>query len=246
METVRFSLWSGPRNVSTALMYAFAQRSDTGVIDEPFYAHYLVTTDKKHPGWEDVIASQENDVVRVIDEVVLGPTDRPVIFIKQMAHHLIGVEWEFMNNLKNGLLIRDPAEVLLTLPNQVPEPTLPETALPQQVQLYDYLVARGHDVPVLDAKELLLDPELVLTELCNRLGIEFEEAMLGWEAGPIPEDGVWAQHWYKNLHRSTGFRPYRAKHEPLREDLRPLLEECRPYYDYLAAKAIKAPDRITQ
>ncbi len=236
--TIRFSLWSGPRNVSTAVMYAFAQRTDTRVVDEPFYAHYLVHTGAEHPGRATVLAAQDSDVSRVIDTVVLGPCDRPVLFIKQMAHHLAGVDRSFLAKTQNGLLIRHPAEVLSTLPRQIPEPTLADTALPQQVALLEELIAAGQDPPVLDARRLLQSPRVVLSRLCDSIGIPFQESMLHWEAGGRPEDGVWAPHWYERVHESTGFQPYRPKQEPLPGALESLLAECLPLYEYLLARAV--------
>jgi hypothetical protein len=240
MDVLRFSLWSGPRNVSTAIMYAFAQRADTRVVDEPFYAHYLEVTGLPHPGREVVLANQESDVEKVIRDVVLGPCDRPVLFIKQMAHHLVDVDRSFLGKTLNGLLIRDPSDVLRTLPNQILEPTLADTALPQQVELYGQLVALGQDPPVLDARELLGRPSGVLEQLCERLGISFDAAMLSWERGPRPEDGPWAPYWYDGVHRSTGFEPYRPKTDPFPAELEALLEECQPYYEYLYSKALRA------
>ncbi|MDX1501776.1 MAG: sulfotransferase family protein [Thermoanaerobaculia bacterium] len=238
--TVRINLWSGPRNVSTALMYSFAQRPDTRVVDEPLYAHYLRLTGADHPEPAKVLASQESDGEKVVRELILGPCDRPVLFLKQMAHHLVGLDHAFLADTVNVLLIRDPAEVLPSLVHLVPEPILRDTGLAVQSELLDELRALGQDPPVVDSRELLLDPAGVLEQLCQRIGIPFDEAMLSWEAGPRPEDGVWAPHWYQNVHRTTGFRPYRPKTGVFPERLEPLLEECRPYYAALYAAAIKA------
>lgn len=240
MSTMRINVWSGPRNVSTALMYAFAQRSDTRVVDEPLYGHYLRVSGAPHPGAEEVMAHMCTDAETVIREVILGPCDRPILFLKQMAHHLQGVDRGFLAQTVNVLLIRDPVEMLPSLAENLAEPTLRDTGLAIQSELYHELRALGQDPPVLDARQLLLDPRRVLSVLCQRLGIPFEEAMLTWPAGPRPEDGIWAQYWYHNVHRSTGFLPYRAKKTPFPERLRPLLEECRPHYDMLAAVAIRA------
>lgn len=240
MTTLRINLWSGPRNVSTALLYAFLQRRDTRGVDEPLYAHYLRVSGAEHPGREEVLAAQDSDGERVVREVILGPCDRPVLFLKQMAHHLVDLDRGFLDRCANVLLVRDPEEVLRTLVRQLPSPTLRDTGLAIQRQLQEELRARGQEPPVLDARELLLDPEGVLRELCRRLGIPFDPAMLHWPAGPRPEDGVWAPHWYENVHRSTGFAPYRPKTGAFPEELRPLLEECRPFYAALHAGAIRA------
>jgi Sulfotransferase domain len=238
--TLRVNLWSGPRNVSTALMYAFAQRPDTRVVDEPLYGHYLRLSGADHPGAAEVLAAMDGDGERVVREVVLGPCDRPVLFLKQMAHHLVGLGRGFLAATANVLLIRDPAEMLASLAHQLPAPTLGDTGLAAQAQLLAELQGLGQEPPVLDARELLLDPPGVLAELCRRLGLAFTPAMLAWPAGPRPEDGVWARHWYDGVHRSRGFAPYRPKSDPFPPRLAPLLAACRPHYEALLARAIKA------
>jgi hypothetical protein len=240
MKTLRICLWSGPRNVSTALMYAFAQRDDTRVLDEPLYAHYLQVSGADHPGKEEVMAALENDGERVIREVILGPCDQPVLFMKQMAHHLVELDWSFLKEVANVLLVRDPLEMLPSLAQNLTVPTLRDTGYARQTQILEQLRAWGQEPPVLEARELLLDPRGVLSQLCERLGLPFQQQMLSWPPGPRSEDGVWAKYWYHNLHRSTGFQTYRQKEEPFPVPLLPLLEECRPYYETLYAAAIKA------
>jgi hypothetical protein len=242
MTPLRINLWSGPRNVSTALMYSFAQRSDTRVLDEPLYGHYLRVSGVEHPGREEVLAAMETDGEKVVREVVLGSCDRPVLFMKQMAHHLVELDLAFLDQTANILLIRDPADVLRSLVHQIPDPVLRDTGVAIQRELLEDLQGRGQDPPVLDARELLLDPPRVLAQLCERLGIPFHDAMLHWPAGARPEDGIWAPHWYHNVHRSTGFQPYAAKTEPVPEGVLPLLEECRPHYDKLFRRALRAAD----
>jgi hypothetical protein len=237
---LRINLWSGPRNVSTALMYSFAQRTDTRVVDEPIYAHYLRVSGAEHPGREEVLAAMESDGETVVRDVILGESDRPVVFFKQMAHHLVRIDHSFLAECANVLLIRDPAEVLTSIVRQIPQPKLDDIGIEKQHELFDELRALGQDPPVLDSRELLLDPEGVLTQLCARLGIPFDAAMLSWPAGPRPEDGVWAPHWYDNVHRSTGFAPYRPKSEPPPEHVSPVLEAARPHYEALYERALKA------
>jgi hypothetical protein len=182
----------------------------------------------------------QSDGERVIRETILGPCDRPVLFMKQMAHHLVEISRDFFNQTANVLLIRDPAQMLPSLAQNLAEPILRDTSLGIQTELYQQLRDLGQDPPVLDAKQLLLNPRHVLRQLCERLGIPFEEAMLSWPPGPRPYDGVWAKYWYQNVHRSTGFEPYREKEEPFPPRLLPLLEECRPHYAMLAQVAIQA------
>lgn len=238
--SLRINLWSGPRNVSTALMYSFAQRPDTRVIDEPLYAHYLRVTGIEHPGRDEVLAAQDADGERVVREVILAEREQPVVFFKQMAHHLVELDRGFLLQCANVLLIRDPTEVLASLVRQLPQPRLADLGLAQQHEIVDALSAAGQEPAVLDAKELLLDPEGVLRRLCERLGIAFYPRMLSWPAGPRPEDGVWAKHWYQGLHRSTGFAPYRPKNEPPPAHVLPVLEEARSFYDALYARVLKA------
>ncbi|HEX4953771.1 MAG TPA: sulfotransferase family protein [Thermoanaerobaculia bacterium] len=243
MTVLRIHLWSGPRNVSTALMYSFAQRPDTRVVDEPLYGHYLRVSGANHPGAREVMAAMDTDGERIVREVLLGPVDKPIVFFKQMAHHLVELDRGFLAQGANVLLIRDPREMLPSLVNQIPSPTLRDTGLAVQTELFDQLVALGQDPPILEARRLLMDPPTVLAKLCERLSIPFYESMLSWPAGARPEDGVWAPHWYHNVHRSNGFEPYRPKSEPFPERLLPLLEESRPHFERLAALAIE-PGRM--
>ncbi len=238
--TLRINLWSGPRNVSTALMYAFAQRPDTRVVDEPLYGHYLRISGAKHPGDDEILATMDTDGDRVVRKVLLGPCDRPVLFVKNMGHHLIGLDWGFLEEVATVFLIRDPKEMLPSLINQVPRPHIDDTALKRQAEIFDHLYRLGPAPTVLDSRALLLNPQRVLEQLCRDLGLAFDAGMLRWQAGPRPEDGVWASHWYHTIHQSTGFAPYRPKTTPFPEFLKPLLAECKPYYEYLYDRAIKA------
>ena len=240
MPTKRICLWSGPRNVSTALMYAFAERSDTQVVDEPLYAHYLHNTDRAaaHPDSAAVMASMSTDGAEVIREVILGPCEKPVLFMKQMAHHLIHIDRGFLRQTLNVFLIRDPREMLPSLMKVIGVPTLVDTGLKTQHDLLLDLRATGQSPPVLDARLLLEDPSGVLCRLCEQLGLRFEPEMLSWSVGGCPADGVWAKYWYENVHRSTGFAPYRPKSEPFPGELADILEECLGYYDVLRAAAI--------
>lgn len=238
MQTQRICLWSGPRNISTALMYAFAQRSDTEVIDEPLYAHYLHVTGADHPGREEVMASMQRDGEAVIRDVILGPCAKPVLFMKQMAHHLVNIDRSFMQKTTNILLIRDPREMLPSLMKVIGIPTLKDTGLKTQSELLTELREIGQSPPILDARELLLAPRNVLSILCSRLGIPFEKSMLSWPRGGNKADGVWAPHWYHNVQQSVGFVPYQPKQEPFPEALEGILSECLPYYDVLRADVI--------
>jgi hypothetical protein len=246
MTIKRINVWSGPRNVSTALMYSFAQRRDTRVVDEPLYGHYLRVSGAPHPGAGEVMAAMSTDAAQVIRELILGPCDRPVLFMKQMAHHLVDLDRSFLAETINVLLIRDPVQMLPSLAKNLEVPTLRDTGLALQTELYAQLRALGQEPPIIDAKQILLDPRAVLSELCARVGLPFDESMLHWQAGPRPEDGVWAKYWYDAVHRSTGWQPYVEKSEPVPEDLQPLLAECLPHYQQLAAHMILAPEKTNK
>ena len=225
-------------------MYAFAQRSDTRVIDEPLYAHYLHTkygadaADSTHPATAEVLASMATDATEVVRDVILGPCDKPVLFMKQMAHHLIDIDLGFLEQTINIFLIRDPKEMLPSLAKVIGTPTLADTGLKTQHDLLISLRAAGQSPPILDARLLLEDPRSVLCQLCERIGLRFEASMLSWEAGGNPADGVWAPYWYDNVHRSTGFAPYRPKSEPFPKELEDALAACSPHYEVLRRDAI--------
>ena len=231
----RICLWSGPRNISTALMYSFAQRKDTTIVDEPLYAHYLTSTDAKdyHPGADEVIAAQENDGQKVIDEIIFGEYDTPVVFFKHMTHHLVELDMSFLKDTINIILTRDPREMLPSYAKQVEQPKITDTGYPQHLELLQFLREAGQNPPVVDSKEILMDPEKKLKELCKQIEIPFDSSMLKWDAGPRKEDGIWAKHWYHNVHRSTGFQPYQPKTEPFPEKLKSLLKECETMYSEL-------------
>lgn len=237
-DCLRLSVWSGPRNVSTALMYSFRQRPDTVVVDEPLYGHYLKVTGADHPGEKEVMAAMDCDGERVVREVILGPCERRILFMKNMAHHLVELDRSFLSKITNVLLIRDPKEMLPSLAEQLHHPTLRDTGLAKQAEILDLILESGEEPVVLDAKYLLLDPPGVLGRACEKLGIPFEESMLSWPPGPKPEDGVWARYWYDSVHSSTGFSPYTPKTKPFPERLEPLLHECRPFYERLRRFAI--------
>ncbi len=241
MDTKRICLWSGPRNISTALMYAFAQRPDTTVVDEPLYGHYLRVSGARQPGREELLPILETDGEKAVRETILnGQIGKPVFFIKNMAHHLIDLDESFLSELTNVFLIRDPRQMLPSLVHQIPQLTMRDAALKRQSDLFRKLRTLGQSPPVLDSRELLRAPEAVLRNLCRQVGIEFDPTMLAWKAGPRPEDGPWAPHWYHSLHKSTGFGPYQEKTAPFPAALRPLLEECQPHYDFLLSQALTA------
>lgn len=235
----RISLWSGPRNISTALMYSFAQRKDTKVYDEPLYGYYLSHSPAKayHPGAEEVIQTMENDGRKVV-EMMLQNTEKPVLFFKNMTHHLLDLDRSFMKHLVNIILTRDPVEMLPSFAEVIDKPTMDDVGYKMHLELLEQLRGMGLPVIVIDSKTILQDPENQLARLCEAIGIPFDKNMLHWQAGPRPEDGCWAPYWYGNIHRSTGFLPYKPKSTPFPEKLKPLLNECLPYYQQLMEVAL--------
>jgi Sulfotransferase domain len=240
MHTTRICLWSSPRNISTAMMYSFAQRPDTIVFDEPLYAHYLRVTGVVHPGQEEILASQENDGNKVVNELMLGKFDKPVAFFKQMTHHLVQLNEDFLSQMKNILFIRDPKQIISSYAQVRPDVNMQDIGIEKQWQLFQQLTANNQHCVVLDSNEILKAPEKVLTELCTAIDIPFYSAMLHWPTGPKPEDGVWAKYWYDNVHKSTGFEKQVTSSRTLPEYLEPLYTESKKYYDQLFQHSIKA------
>jgi len=231
-------LWSCPRNVSTALMYSFAQRPDTIVFDEPLYAHYLRVSGVSHPRREQVLESQEHNGQKVVEQIILKHRDR-ISFHKLMTHFLIDINLDFLSKVSNIIFIRDPKEIIASYSKVIPDPKMDDIGVEMQYELYHYLRKIGKHPIVLDSKYLLKNPELVLQRLCFLLGIKADKKMLQWEMGAREEDGVWAKYWYKNVHNSTGFLPYEKKHVFLKKNNLELSEICTPFYDFLTKKSIK-------
>jgi hypothetical protein len=241
---LRIAMWSGPRNISTALMRSFGNRPDTVVVDEPFYAHYLAMTGLDHPLRDEVVASQPVDwreVVRQLLEPLEGGAS--VQFQKQMSHHLLpdmGRDWFVA--MTHAFLIRDPAPMLASLAVKLETCTLADTGLPQQVEIFDDVVRRTAATPaVVDSADLLAAPEAVLRALCDHLGLAFTPRMLEWPPGPRATDGVWARDWYDRVERTTRFECPAAADTDLRlpSDLAQIEAHCRPLYEKLQRHRIR-------
>ena len=229
-------MWSGPRNISTAMMRSWGNRSDTIVIDEPFYAFYLQATGKKHPGVDEVIARGETDYRKVIARpTTTAPGGRRILYQKQMTHHLLPqVDREWLLGLTNCFLIRNPADVITSYIKKNDDPALEDLGFIQQAEIFDLVCARQEAVPpVIDARDVLQNPERTLRLLCAAIGVVFDDAMLSWPPGPRETDGVWAKYWYREVVTSTSFQPYRSKNEPVPERLRGIYQRCLEHYDRL-------------
>jgi Sulfotransferase domain len=233
--TVRVGMWSGPRNISTAMMRAWENRPDTVVVDEPMYAEYLLRTGIDHPGRDEVIAAQptaQSDVVAGL--LAPLPDGRTVHYAKHMAHHVdLDADAAWTDAFRNVLLIRDPAEVVASYVRSREACEPEDIGLLQQQWLLDRWLALDHEVPVIDSADFLRDPETHLRWLCDWLGIDFTDRMLSWPAGPRDSDGVWAPYWYDAVLASTGFEPYRPREIDLSPHDAAVAEACRPAYDAL-------------
>lgn len=233
---IRIAMWSGPRNISTAMMRSFENRTDCAVSDEPFYAAYLYETGIDHPMRGAVIASQPTDWRNVVRHVT-GPVPdgRPIWYQKHMTHHMLphyGLDWT--DGMANAFLIRDPAFVVASYAAKREEVTAADLGYHRQVDLFNRVCDKlGRVPPIVDSADILKNPEGMLSALCAGLGIPFDPAMLVWPAGPRDSDGVWAAHWYASVNASTGFMPYREKEPDVPDALRPVEEACREPYNTL-------------
>ncbi len=242
-QPVHIAMWSGPRNISTAMMRSFGSRPDTAVSDEPLYAHYLRATNVAHPGRDAVIAAHEPDWRKVV-AALTGPVPggRAIWYQKHMAHHLlpvIGRDW--LDGLTHGFLVREPNEMVASLLRTFPGAGLADTGLPQQCEIFDRVADRlGRAPPVVLASDVLKDPAAQLEALCDALRIPFHREMLAWPAGRRDTDGAWAPDWYAAVEASTGFEPYRRRPIELDDVAARLVDECQPWYEKLYALRLKA------
>ena len=238
-DGTRIAMWSGPRNISTAMMRSFEARGDTAVTDEPFYAAYLHRTGIDHPLRDEVIASQSIDS-REVAGVLAGPVPggKPIWYQKHMTLHLLeGFERDWMSQVQNAFLIRDPPAVLASYAAKRTQVTLADLGFVQQRRLFEWEAERlGAPPPVVDAADILATPARTLERLCRALGIGYSASMLGWPRGPRPTDGVWAPAWYQSVERSTGFEPRGVESAVLLPPpLQRLADEAQPHYEALKA-----------
>src|SRR5881227_2644775 len=204
-------MWSGPRNISTAMMRAWDNRNDTVVIDEPFYAYYLKATGVDHPGADDVIATGQTDWRKIVAQLTGQPASgKRIFFQKHMTHHLLPeIDREWLGAVTNCFLIRDPREVIKSYVKKREDPALEDLGFIQQAEIFDFV--RKHTTavpPVVDARDVLENPEGTLRLLCKAVGVDFGKSMLSWPPGLRETDGVWAKHWYGEVAKSTSFQPY--------------------------------------
>ena len=235
--TLRVAMWSGPRNISTAMMRAWENREDCTVSDEPLYAHYLAHTGLDHPGREEVIADGDTDWRSVVQALLGAPAgDAPVWYQKHMTHHLLPhIDHGWIGGLRNILLIRDPREVVASYVKSRAHVEPDDIGLRQQVELYEELADAGAAPPVIDSGDFLRAPEAHLRALCGWLGIGFSERMLRWPKGPRASDGIWAPHWYAHVWESSGFEAASPHELALTGEAAAVAEACLPHYRRLHA-----------
>lgn len=233
---IRIAMWSGPRNISTAMMRSWGNRPDTAVCDEPFYAHYLQVTGYDHPGAHEVIASGETDWRKVVARLTGAmPAGKQILYQKQMTHHLLpDIDRAWLGAVTNCFLIRNPREVITSYIKKNQDPTLEDLGFVQQAEIFEWVCEHSNPIPpVVDARDVLENPERMLRSLCHAVGVEFTEVMLSWPPGTRVTDGVWAKYWYAEVEASISFRPYQTKHEEVPGRLRAVYEKCVEVYEQL-------------
>lgn len=233
-------MWSGPRNISTAMMRSWENRSDCEVIDEPFYAFYLKQTQSPHPCFDEVLASQSciyEDVVKQLTDI----QTTPVQYQKHMTHHMLDdVDLKWTKHLQHCFLIRDPHEIVNSYTNSRGICSALDIGIIRQAQLYKEISAiTEQDIPVMDSNAVLSDPRLMITKMCEALSIEFSENMLSWPQGPRKSDGVWAKHWYHSVELSKGFAKVKTKSFELTKSQLEVVEQVMPYYNELKEHSIR-------
>ncbi len=230
--SVNLAMWSGPRNISTAMMYAFGNRPDCEAWDEPFYAFSLVHHGNDHPLRDEIIAANDSDWNRLVARC-LAASAKPVFYQKHMTHHMLaGYDRTWIKGLTNAFLIRTPERVLVSYTKKWADVTLRDIGFVEQADIFDMVADHlGRAPAVVDAEDILDNPRHVLARLCSACGIPFDEAMLSWPAGPKPFDGNWAPHWYNAVWASTGLSKPEPKPVSLPSDLQRIADAARPYYE---------------
>jgi hypothetical protein len=228
-------MWSGPRNLSTALMRSFAQRADAAVWDEPFYAAYLKTTGLAHPMAAEVIAAGISDPGAVAAACLEIPAGKQIFYQKHMTHHMLpGYPLDWTRKVTNAFLLRSPEHVLSSYVKKHESVGAGDIGFAMQRELFDRAAdLQGKAPPVIDSTDIRRNPEKALAALCEALGIAFDPAMLSWKPGPAPEDGVWGVHWYDGIWKSTGFAPPEDEPQPLPAHLARIADEVRDDYEHL-------------
>ena len=244
--TIRIAMWSGPRNISTAMMRSWENRPDTEVVDEPFYAYYLNRTRSPHPCFDEVVHSQNRDYAEVAKQLSQAPCKSPgktkVQYQKHMTHHMLqGEDLSWTKDLKHCFLIRDPRQVVNSYTNSRGVCSAEDIGIVRQAELYAQISEiSGQNIPIIDSNDVLRNPRGMLSQLCERLEVPFDQAMLDWPRGNRDSDGIWAKHWYHSVEQSTGFAPYQGKTLTLNEEQEALCAHLMPYYQTLLSLRLQS------
>lgn len=238
--TIRIAMWSGPRNISTAMMRSWENRTDCEVVDEPFYAYYLAKTQSPHPHFDEILASQSHDYKVVARQLSQGHCANKVQYQKQMTHHMLDIsDLDWAKSIRHCFLIRDPAEVVSSYTQSRGVCSAEDIGIIRQAELYHALTqTTGQNIPVIDSNAVLADPEKQLTLLCNALQVDFQPEMLSWPKGPRDSDGVWASHWYHSVEKSTGFAKVKTTPTVLNSQQKTVVNEVLPSYAYLRSHCL--------
>lgn len=238
--TKRIAMWSGPRNISTAMMRSWENRSDCEVIDEPFYAYYLQQTQSPHPMFDEIVASQSSDFKAVAQSLSQRPSASLIQYQKHMTHHMLDhCDLSWTKHLSHCFLIRDPAFVVNSYTNSRGECNAQDIGIKRQYELYEAISAiNGRSIPVVDSVSVLQDPKHTIQAMCEALGISFTADMLSWPAGTRDSDGIWSKHWYRSVEGSTGFAAPKTTTLQLNTSQLAVVEEVMPYYLKMKAQAI--------
>lgn len=235
---MKIAMWSGPRNLSTAMMYSFGNRKDCQITDEPFYAAYLRSSGEIHPMNAQILANQPNNAGDVVTEIS-KPNSKSIWYQKHMTHHMLPhfpLEWTL--NFKNVFLIRHPQRVIASYSAKRDQLSLSDLGFEQQLHIFNFCKSKGAETLIIDSDDILKNPHGMLEGLCQSLGIAFDEDMLSWPAGRRPEDGIWAEHWYDGVHRSTGFGAPKTDLPEISESHQNILEEAELIYDKFKRNAL--------
>lgn len=241
-ETIRIAMWSGPRNLSTAMMRSFGSRDDTLCIDEPFYAAYLALTGLGHPMRVEILRAHPTDPDAIARTLADDPVGAPIFYQKHMTHHMVdGVPRDWTARVQNVFLIRHPARVLVSYARKMDEVSLGAIGFSQQFELFEREAQRlGHAPVVIDGDDVLHNPPAAIAALCDAIGISYDPAMLSWAPGRKPEDGAWAPHWYDAVWRSTGFAAPSGPPPRVADGLAPICEQALRLYEQMAGFKIVA------
>jgi hypothetical protein len=236
IESVRIAMWSGPRNISTAMMRAWENRSDCVVWDEPLYGYYLSSTGIDHPGAKQVIEAQGTDWRNIVERCIDDPpNDKRIFYQKHMTLHLLpDMDRQWLSSLTNCFLIREPEPVIASYAAVREDVSLDDIGFVQQAELFDYVTQISGSIPlVIDSRDFLLNPQSMLRKICIHLDVEFESNMLLWPTGARESDGVWGKYWYESVWKSSGFAPYHERPLSLDPKQQSIADQARPFYDQL-------------